>query len=214
MRIRSEEGFTVVEFFVSIFLTLIVLGVVYSVFRLQTRSLKTQEKRVEAQQYARSVLNLMVREIRNLGHFPEGQCTNPANTNGIIAADKNQLQFVTDADANGDCLGTNENITYQFVTTGCPTGYGNIMRQDGAAAAQSLTDCNVPAAGGDTLFAYYPKDSTTAYGTPVASGNLADIQRVLITATVETKNPDIEFGGASTAEMKSNVDLRNRGLPL
>ena len=208
----NEEGFTVIEFMVSIFLALIVMGVIYSVFRLQTRTLKSQEKRMEAQQYTRSVLNLMVREIRSVGHFPLGQCTAPANTDGIIEADKDIFHFVTDANADDDCADANENIIYRFNTTGCASGFGNITRQDGASAAQALTDCNVPVAGGDSLFAYYQKDSTTAYATPVASADLGNIQRLLITATVESKNPDSEFGGASTAVMKSNVDLRNRGL--
>ncbi len=210
----NEEGFTVIEFFVAIFLSLIVMGVIYSVFRLQTRSLKSQEKRMEAQQYTRSVLNMMVREIRSVGHFPVGECTTtPAHTNGIVEADKDIFHFVTDANAANGCADANENIIYRFNTTGCASGFGNITRQDGASAAQALTDCNVPVAGGDSLFAYYQKDSTTAYATPVASADLGNIQRLLITATVESKNPDSEFGGASTAVMKSNVDLRNRGLP-
>ncbi len=215
MMTNSEEGFTVVEFFLSIFLTLIVMGVIYSVYRLQTRSLKAQDKRMAAHQYARSVLNLMVREIRSVGHFPVGECTTTpvAHTNGIIEADKDFFHFVTDANAANGCDDSDENIIYRFDATGCPAGFGNITRQDGANAAQALTDCNVPVAGGDSLFAYYQKDSTTAYATPVVSADLGNIQRLLVTATVESKNPDSEFGGASTAVMKSNVDLRNRGLP-
>jgi len=213
----NEEGFTVIEFMVSIFLALIVMGVIYSVFRLQTRTLKSQEKRMEAQQYTRSVLNLMVREIRNVGHFPLGACTAPNNTDGIIVANKDLFDFVTDTNADSDCGDPDEHIIYRFDIAGCAAGFGNITRQDVNGpnpAAQALTDCNVPVAAGDSLFAYYQKDSTTAYATtPVASADLGNIQRLLITATVESKNPDSEFGGASTAVMKSNVDLRNRGLP-
>jgi len=215
MKTNNEEGFTVIEFFVAIFISLIVMGVIYSVFRLQTRTLKSQEKRMEAHQYTRSVLNLMVREIRNLGHFPRGQCTVPANTDGIIVADKDLFHFVMDANANEDCGDPNEEITYRFDIAGCPAGFGNITRQDRSNAAQALTDCNVPVAAGDLLFAYYRKDNPNAYATtsPVAAGELANIQRLLVTVTVESKNPDSEFGGASTAVMRSNVDLRNRGLP-
>jgi len=212
MKTSNEEGFTVIEFFVSIFLTVIVMGIIYSVFRLQTRTLKSQEKRMEAQQYTRSVVNLMVREIRNLGHFPGVECTTvPAHTNGIIEAKADVFHFVTDANADDDCGDPNEVIIYRFDIANCPTGFGNITRQDGANAAQALTDCNVPVAGGDPLFAYYAKDSTSAIANPCL--NLGDIKRLRITATVESKNPDSEFGGASTAVMKSNVDLRNRGLP-
>ncbi len=212
----NEEGFTVIEFFVAIFLSLIVMGVIYSVFRIQTRTLKSQEKRMEAQQYTRSVLNLMVREIRNVGHFPLGQCTAPANTDGIIEADKDLFHFVTDANADDDCGDADEDIIYRFDIAGCPAGFGNITRQDVNGPnplAQALTDCNVPVAAGESLFSYYQKDSTIAYATPVVPADLGNIQRLLVTATVESKNPDSEFGGASTAVMKSSVDLRNRGLP-
>ena len=217
MKTSNEEGFTVIEFFVSIFMTLIVLGVIYSVFRLQTRSLKSQENRMEAQQYTRSVLNLMVREVRNLGHFPGVECTTSpvAHVNGIIEANANVFHFVTDANADDLCDDENENILYSIDTANCPAGFGNLTRQDVNAidpAAQALTDCNVPMVGSDLLFVYYEKDSTDALTTPVTT-KLGDIKRVRITTTVESKNPDNEFGGASTAVMKSNVDLRNRGLP-
>ncbi len=215
MKTSNEEGFTVIEFFVSIFMTLIVIGVIYSVFRFQIRSIKSQEKRMEAHQYTRSVLNLMVREIRNVGHFPRGQCTAPANIDGIIVADKDLFHFVTDANADEDCGDLNEEITYRFDIADCPAGFGNITRQDRSIAAQALTDCNVPVAAGDLLFTYYSKDNPNAYATtsPVAAGELANIQRLLVTVTVESKDPDTEFGGVSTAVMRSNVDLRNRGLP-
>ncbi len=214
MKTSSEEGFTVIEFFVALFLSLIVMGVVYSVYRLQTRSLKAQEKRMEAHRYARSVLGLMVREIRNVGHFPIAACTTtPVNIDGIVKAEYRTFHFVTDSNATNGCDDADENIIYRFDIADCPAGYGNITRGEGGNPAQALTDCNVPVAGGDSLFAYYQKDSTTAYGTPVGSADLGNIQRLLITATVESKNSHVGFGAATTAVMKSNVNLRNRGLP-
>ena len=214
MKTSSEEGFTVIEFFVSILMTMIVMGVVYSVYRLQTRSLKAQEKRMEAHRYARSVLGLMVREIRNAGHFPIDPCTTtPVNIDGIVKAENRTFHFVTDSNATNGCDDADENIIYRFDIAGCPAGYGNITREEGGNPALALTDCNVPVAGGDSLFAYYQKDSTTAYGTPVGSADLGNIQRILITATVESKNSHVGFGAATTAVMKSNVNLRNRGLP-
>ena len=107
-----------VELFVSIFLTLIIMSVVFSVYRLQTRTLKVQEKRLDAQQYVRSILSLMVREVRNVGHFPVGTCsTTPAHTLGIILADRQSFHFVYDSDDDGDCSDPNENILYSFDTT-------------------------------------------------------------------------------------------------
>ena len=66
-----------IELLVTILLSSIVMGAIYSVYRVQTHSMKVQENRMEAQQYARSVLDLMVREIRNAGYDPLG-CTEGA----------------------------------------------------------------------------------------------------------------------------------------
>ena len=55
--IKKQAGFTIVELLVSILLTSIIMTAVYSVYRVQTHSAKVQESRLEAQEYARSVLD-------------------------------------------------------------------------------------------------------------------------------------------------------------
>lgn len=208
-RAERQRGFTLVELLVSMLLTSIVMGAIYSVYRVQTHSVKAQENRMEAQEYARAVLDMMVREIRNAGYFPVGACTtSPANTSGIVSADTQTFQFVYDANALNGCADADENITYAFDTTNCSTGFGNITRN-----GSPLTDCNVPTGTSNFSFTYYPIDSTTAYSTPVTAGNLGSIQRVSISLTVQSKNTDAQFGGQLNATMTSNADLRNRGLP-
>ncbi|MBI2360377.1 MAG: hypothetical protein HYV04_16000, partial [Deltaproteobacteria bacterium] len=96
-----------------------------------------------------------------------------------------------------------EDITYAFQTTGCPTG-GNIARN---GSFNATINCNVTSLD----FRYFKQDGTEL-SRPVGATNLANIQRVLITLTVQSKNPDPEFGGLLNATMTSNVDLRNRGL--
>ena len=110
---------------------------------------------------------------------------------------------------------------------GCSGGFGNIMRKEDANAAQLLTDCNVLIGTANFSFTYYPQncsnnflapvgsDSASCPGTPeVNARTLAAIQRVQITLTVQSKNPDSQFGGQQlNATVTSNVDLRNRGLP-
>lgn len=181
---------------------------IYSVYRVQTHSAKVQESRLEAQDYARAVLDMMVREVRNAGYAPTG-----AACAVVVSADSQSLQFRYDANADGDCGDTDEDITYAFSTTGCASGYGNITRKEGANSAEAMTNCNVPTGTSNFSFTYYPQDSTTAYATPVASGSLGSIQRVAISLTVQSKNPDTQFGGQLSATMTSNADLRNRGLP-
>jgi len=213
MRIKNETGFSLVELLVSILMTSIVMLAIYGVYRVQTHSVKLQERNLEAQEYARAALDMMVREIRNAGYFPTGaSCLSPANTTGIVTADSQSFQFVYDANALNGCADPNENITYAFA--GCVIGFGNITRKEGSNTAETLTDCNVLTGTSNFSFSYYPINSTTAYSTPVSSGNLANIQRVVISLTVQSKNTDTEFGGQINATVTSSVDLRNRGLPM
>lgn len=211
-RAKRQEGFTLVELLVSMFLTLSVMAAIYSVFRVQTHSVKVQENRLEAQEYARATLDLMVREIRNAGYAPTG-----ATCAGIVIATAQTLQFLLDANADGDCADADEDITYAYVA-----GTKDITRTANGGTAQSLTDGNAT----NLQFTYYPKDCTNNFSTPVGggaaacpatpggnAGTLAAIQRVSITLTIQSKNPDVEFGAQLNATMTSNADLRNRGLP-
>ncbi len=198
-----------IELLVTVLLSSIVMGAIYSVYRVQTHSMKVQENRMEAQEYARSVLDLMVREIRNAGYDPIG-CTEVA---GIAVAGAQTLQFRFDANADGDCADLDEDITYGFDATGCPSGFANITRDDAndAIAAQPITDCNISDEAGKFSLAYYQMDTTTAFATPVSAANRLITHRVFVTITVESKNPNSEFGGQLISTMTSNINLHNIG---
>jgi len=164
--------------------------------------MKVQENRMEAQQYARSVLDLMVREIRNVGYFPVGACTTtPLNYDGIITAEAQSFQFVYDADADNDCAGPDENIAYAYDTVN-----KDITRAVDGGAPQVLTDENAT----NLDLKYFQQDGTELTR-PVAPADLPNIKRVLISLTVQSKDTGTEFGGGQlNATMTSNVDLRNR----
>jgi len=204
--IKKQAGFTLVELLVSILLTSIIMTAVYSVYRVQTHSAKVQESRLEAQEYARSVLDMMVREIRNAGYAPTG-----ALCAVVASASSQTIQFGYDANANGVCTDADEDITYQYQSPGpqnCPTGFGDVTRTANGTT-EPLTNCNVPTGTSNFSLTYYAQDSSTAMSPLV----LANIQRVGITLTVQSLKPDTEFGGQLTVTMTSNADLRNRGLP-
>src|SRR3972149_2488435 len=141
--IKKQAGFTIVELLVSILLTSIIMTAVYSVYRVQTHSAKVQESRLEAQEYARSVLDMMVREVRNAGYAPTG-----AACAVVVSASSQTIQFAYDANANGVCTDADEDIEYRFDATGC-SSLGNIRRltRNGATILtdEPLTNCNVPA---------------------------------------------------------------------
>ncbi len=190
-----------VELLVSLLLTSIIMAAVYSVYRVQTHSAKVQESRLEAQEYARSVLDMMVREIRNAGYAPTG-----AACAGVAAASAQSIQFLYDANANGVCTDSDEDITYTFDTTGCTGSLGNITRN---GSGNPLTNCNVTSFS----LSYFKQDGTALTSLPLSAADRLTIQRVNITLTVQSLKPDTEFGSQLTVTMTSNADLRNRGLP-
>jgi prepilin-type N-terminal cleavage/methylation domain-containing protein len=217
---RAHAGFTLVELLVSLLLTSIILGAVYSVYRMQSHTLKIQENRLDAQEYARSVLDLMVRETRNAGYNPKGATSGAncaggsAGAPGVVTAGATSFRFTYDYrgtnatdPSDGDCGDADEDITYAWNTTGCSGGLGNITRN---GSSNPLTECNV------TSFdiRYFKQDGTELSRPVTGATNLSSIQRVQITLTVQSKNPDSQFGGQQlNATVTSNVDLRNRGLP-
>jgi type IV pilus assembly protein PilW len=198
---KNQKGFTLLELLVAMGLSLIVLGAGYSVFRVQTHTVKAQESKMEAQEYARASLDMMVREARNLGFFPSGTpCPAPANTAGIVAATATTFQFVYDANNDGSCAGTmaggagaDENVSYAYNGT-------DITRAVNGGAALPLTAGNV------TAFAITYLDAAGA-----VTANLANIRSVSITITVQSRSTDVQFGGLRNITMNSSVDLRNRG---
>ncbi len=210
MSLKDQRGFTLTELLVASGLSLFVLAAVYGVFRSQTHTVKSQESRMEANEYALNVIDMIVREIRNAGYFPTGlACPSPANSAGIVSASQVSFRFVYDSNGDGAC---EEDIAYVYDSSAA-----NVLR-NGAA----LTDGNATA----FQFTYYPQQTS---GTPPApfcfstgypvgcsgdlASSLASVQKVTISVTVQSKNPDVEFGGLSTVTMTLNADLRNRGLP-
>jgi type II secretory pathway component PulJ len=207
---------------VSILITSLIVVAIYSIFRVQTHSVKIQENRLEAQEYARSVLDIMVREIRNVGYFPVTvtdlvNCTPVVG--GIVTAGAQTFSFNLDSDANGNCAGPNERIAYTF-------SGGNITRAADGGTAESLTDGNAT----NLELIYYPQQTGGTAPPPycyasagdlivngvtcsgIVTANLANIQRVLITAIVKTDSSDVEFKGVLAFAATANANLRNRGL--
>jgi len=204
-----QAGFTLLEILVSTGLSLTLLGAIYAVFRAQTHTVKGQESRMEAHEYALSVLDTIVREIRNTGYFPSGvACTNVANTNGVVSGGAQSFRLVYDADADGTC---EEDVAFTYDSTN-----REVLRN-----GVPLTDGNAT----DIQFTYYPQQ--TGLGAPapycVATGvpsgctgplsaNYSKVQRINIAITIQAKSSDTEFGGQSTITMSSSADLRNHGL--
>ena len=112
-------------------------------------------------------------------------------------------------------------VTDEFRSSRARSAYDSVSR-DVTRNSQALSEGNVTA----VQFTYYPQQTSStapapycfSTGTPAGcSGNLASslssVQKILISVTVQSKNPDVQFGGQSSITMSSSADLRNHGLP-
>ena len=210
MRLNKQAGFNLIELLVAMGFSLAVLASVYGFFRAQTHTTKGQESRLEAHEYAMSVLDSMVREIRNTGYFPNNgtPCANIVNTGGIVAALADGFRLVYDTNNDGVCE-QDVSFTYDGPNK-------NILRN-----GEALTDGNATA----VTFTYYPQQTSATAPSPYCvsggvpsgcsgtlSANLANVQKIAISVTVEAKSKDTQYGGGSTTTMSSTADLRNHGL--
>ena len=209
MKYEEQRGFTLIEVLVSMGFSLAVLASIYGLFRAQTHTVKGQESRMEAHEYAMSVLDTIVREIRNTGYFPTSTaCTNVGNTQGIVTAAAQSYRLVYDTNADGSC---EEDVSFTYDSTN-----KNVLRNGTA-----LTDGNAT----DIQFTYFPQQSSSSAPAPYCvstgvpsgcsgtlSANLASVQKVTVSITIQAKSPDTQYGGQSTITMTSSADLRNHGL--
>jgi prepilin-type N-terminal cleavage/methylation domain-containing protein len=203
----NQDGFTLTELLVAMGLSLFVLASIGSVFRAQTHTVKGQEKRMEAHEYALTVLDVMVREIRNTGYFPSATCD---ATGGIASATATGITIQYDKNGNGACSGDDEVIAFAYDSVG-----KNITRN-----GQALSDGNVTA----VQFHYYPQQTSGTAPAPYCvstgvpsgcsgalSSNLNSVKKIAMTLTVAPKSTDSQFIGSSVT-MSLTADLRNHGL--
>lgn len=220
MKKSPAAGFTLIELLVSMLFTFILLGVIYSVYRVQVHTVKVQERRQEAMEYARAVIDLMVREIRNAGHNPREATLGVGCLGGVLpgipgllTATQQTISFTYDyrGDASGsapdgDCNDSDEQIQYRYLSPGprnCPSGRGDILRTANGSE-EAITDCNVT----EFKLEYFARNSST----PMSPVIPANVQRVKVTLTVQSDEPDPQFGGQLAARVFSSIELRNMGL--
>lgn len=214
LALKNQRGFTLTELLVSMGLSLFVLAGVGSVFRAQTHTVKGQESKMEANEYALTVLDMVVREVRNAGYFPSTACD---TTGGITAASTSGITFQYDKNSDGNCNSDDENIEFAFAGTNVTRTTRNPATT--AIFTQStLTDGNATA----LTFIYYPQQTSATAPAPYCisgvpagcSGTISNyntVQKITVSLTVAPKSTDSNFTG-SPVTMSLTADLRNHGF--
>ncbi len=183
-----DGGFTIVELMVGSVISLIVLGIAFSMFNVQRKVFSVQEQRSEMQQNVRAAMDMMVREIRMAGYDPQ-------NTGFVeIAAGTStatSLQLSADLDGSGGIVGS-ETITYSY------DDINDQIDRDIGGGFQPFAE-NIASMS----FSYFDAgDSVTA--------TAADIRKIQIqitgrTANIDPRTGDFEFGTQTSFVFPKNL---------
>jgi len=192
----SRQGFTLIEMVVALGLSLVTVSAVYSLYINELKAQKVREDRLEMQQQARVVIDVVSRELLMAGYDPRGVNNDVDLTNDFqgITYDPNRLIIKADLNGNGLIVDPNESITFVYD----PKTY--TLRRNTGGGNQPFGE-NIES----FLVEYLAQD-----GTPTL--NSASIQQVKVTVTARTEHPDPKYilnGGYRRIALHSRLTPRN-----
>ena len=233
-----HRGFTLVELIVVIGIFSIVMAAIYSVFVRSNRVYISQEEVVDAQQEARSALEILGREIRMAGliaanNQPGGfdLIIGPAYPGGAdsaieiatvdIAAKTSTLAFKSNLDGTDSDLDGNDDteaVRYVYYHSDHPDpSRKNTLTRQVLIWNGGWYD---PSGVGEQLFLENIQSLTLTYQmadgtTNTAPANLEDIRGVVINLVAQTAHAVEPYEGGKfvrTRQLISNIQIRNLGL--
>jgi len=191
-QLLNERGtVTVAELLAAIVMTAAAMGAMYSMMIAQNQVFSAQDRAVEMEQTARTIMTMISRELRMAGYNP----VRGISFNGITY-DPVQLHIQADLNGNGVLTDTNEDITYSFDAANlrllrtAPNGL--IVFQNIQTFTFSYLDTN---------------------GNPTTT--TADIRQVMVSIKARAANPDPTYpenNGYRTLTLQSRVTPRDLGL--
>jgi type IV pilus assembly protein PilW len=217
-RRSRQAGFTIVEILVALSIFLLILMGIMQVFEPSNLAYQTSQRKLDVQQNGRVAMDVMVRQIRMAGYFPENIDTNTANdqANSVEIATDAALGVAGDLDNSGA-----SNAFFFCLDSG---GLKRVRGARGTAASYTCSNGEVLAEAVTSLaFAYYdannnpvPNPPTTPYqldaqavGAAPSFANTtqrAAVRRIVITLTARET---VANQPAQTYTLTSDVRLRN-----
>jgi type IV pilus assembly protein PilW len=217
-RLARQDGFTIVEVLVALSIFLLILMGIMQVFEPSNLAYQTSQRKLNVQQNGRVAMDIMVRQIRMAGYFPENIDTNVANnqTNSIEIATDQALAIAGDLDGSG------ASNAFFFCLDG--GGLRRVRGVRGAAASYTCSSGEVLAESVTSVgFAYYDANNNPIPNPPAGPYQLdaqaagavpsfantaqrAAVRRVVITLTARENVPNQP---PQTYTLTSDVRLRN-----
>ncbi|MBW2595962.1 MAG: prepilin-type N-terminal cleavage/methylation domain-containing protein [Deltaproteobacteria bacterium] len=106
---ESDRGFTLIELLIAMAVGLVLLGAMYGVFTMHSKTLGTQEQIAEMQQNVRAGMDMMIRDIRMAGYDPEGTASA-----GIVSVSSDKIYITMDLNGDGALDDSGEHLVYDI----------------------------------------------------------------------------------------------------
>jgi type II secretory pathway component PulJ len=206
----GERGYSLVEVLVAMGLGMVALATLTAFNRFQLFALRNQASQVDLQLTARTIVDLMAREIRRAGMDP----TCAKNFEAISRASGTQLRIKSDLNGGGGIGSGDENIRYNYSSS------RKEIQRITSAGTDVLLD-SVPA--GSLSFGYYDANGTLL--NPSSAGDESDVisssgflstaqkasvRRIRINLALTDDAVDPLNNDPLRAPISTDVDLRNR----
>jgi len=189
---KKNSGFTLVELMITMAMTGIIVGAVYSTYVIQKKSSIAQEQVVEMQQNLRAATITMVQELRMAGYDPTTNAGATVVAPTAPATAVSSFSFQQDLDGDGALTSTSENVSYGFAAADdadgdgiVDSGFASLGRNTGGGL-QPIAE-NIQA----IEFLYTLKDYSTTT-TPTAA-DFSDIRTATISILAAASQRDAKF---------------------
>ena len=214
----GQNGFTLVETLTALAIFLLIVMAVLQIFDPSNVAYLSSQRKLNVQQNGRVAMDMMVRQIRMTGYFPENFDTDQTNNQA------NSVEIATNAAlaVAGDLDGSGTSSAFLFCLDSA--GLRMVKGTRGAAASYTCANGNVLAESVTSLsFAYYDANNAPVPNPPAAPYQLdaqalgtapaftdttqrSAVRRVVIKLTARESVPNQP---AQTYTLASDVRLRN-----
>ena len=193
---KPHNGFTLIEMIVALGLSLVTVGAVYSLYVRELQAQYVREDRLEMQQQARVVIDVVSRETLMAGFDPRrvNGDSDPSNDFLGITYDPERLVIKADLNGNGVIADPHESIIFVF------DAKTHTLRRNTGGGNQPFGE-NIES----FLVEYFDQG-----GHPTVESS--KIKQVKITVTARTEDPDPKYipnGGYRTVTLQTHVTPRN-----
>jgi prepilin-type N-terminal cleavage/methylation domain-containing protein len=183
---KNSQGFSLIELLIVIAILGVILTGIYSLFMSANKSQISQDLEVEMQQNARSAMDFIVRELRNMMPLtPLSNCLE--NTSNTCATSGDKIQFTSMTD-------TTYSRTFSWSST------DNILR----FLNPSISPVREKLADNITAISFTPFDANN-----ISTTSLDSVQRIDITLTARTSMIDPNTNGYRYYSTTTSVKKRN-----